>query len=112
MVLNLDGALSRGRTGDHRLEGALQVQPRQTASAVVAHNCAVACVADAGASTADSKGARLAVHGTGEGSGVVGLERAIGVEDGDALRVIHASLQKCRPITAEIVVVNGSIGRR
>src|SRR6266496_2132913 len=28
------------------------------------------------------------------------------------LRVIHASLQKCRPITAEIVVVNVSIGRR
>jgi len=27
-------------------------------------------------------------------------------------RVIHASLQKCRPITAEIVVVNVSIGRR
>ncbi len=31
---------------------------------------------------------------------------------GGARRVIHASLQKCRPITAEIVVVNVSIGRR
>ncbi|HZI73416.1 MAG TPA: hypothetical protein VFD73_05210, partial [Gemmatimonadales bacterium] len=58
-----------------RLEGALQVQPGQTVSAVVAHNCAVACVADTGASTADRKGARLAVYGTGEGSGVVPLPK-------------------------------------
>src|SRR6266487_2284830 len=33
-------------------------------------------------------------------------------KDEPSLRVIHASLQKCRPITAEIVVVNVSIGRR
>ena len=28
------------------------------------------------------------------------------------LRVIHASRQKCRPITAEMVVANVSMGRR
>ena len=32
--------------------------------------------------------------------------------EGDALRVIHASRQKCRPITAEMVVAKVSIGRR
>ncbi len=34
------------------------------------------------------------------------------IEIDDAWRVIHASLQKCRPITAEMVVANVSMGRR
>src|SRR5262245_64347268 len=86
MVLNLDGALGRSGTGDHRLEGALQVQPRQTSGATVAHDDAGACVAGTAASAADDEGARPAADGAGEGSGVMGLECAVCVEDRDALR--------------------------
>src|SRR5215831_15044240 len=39
--LDRDGAIGRGGAGDHRLEGALQVQSCQAAGASVAHDLAV-----------------------------------------------------------------------
>jgi hypothetical protein len=59
------------------------------------------------------------VSNIGAGSAARSAETIAGAEPGSAFsgvydpgRVIHASLQKCRPITAEMVVANVSRGRR
>ena len=83
MELDRVGTLGCGRTGDHRLEGALQVQSGQAAGAPVAHDLAAAGGAGPGAGPADGDAAGPAVHGAGEGAAVVGGERAVGVEDLD-----------------------------
>src|SRR5215468_9891572 len=77
-------AVSRVGACNHRLEGALQVQSRQTASAAVAHDLAVAGVAYSGAGAADGYAAGPAADCAGEGSGVVGREGPVRVEDLDA----------------------------
>jgi len=81
VVLDRVGALDRGQAGKHRLEGALCVQPRQSACAPVGHLITVLRSAGAVAGATDDNRARPAIDGPGEGTRVVGLGGPVSVED-------------------------------